>query len=203
MLEQIPYFNKQTLGQILKKQGSSLDYWVKTLVKRGDLIVLKKGFYVSRFYLLSLSKNPEARERYLEYLANMIRFPSYISLEYALSKYGAIPEGVAVITSLTTKSTRSFQNSLGSFTYRNIKPELFFGFKNFDFEGKRVKFASKAKALFDFFYFKKQKELAGKGIGSFRINWDVFEDEDRKEFREFVKISDSIKLNRVLKSLQW
>lgn len=34
--------------------------------------------------------------------------PSYISLEYALSYYGLIPEEAVVITAITTKKTQSY-----------------------------------------------------------------------------------------------
>jgi len=39
--------------------------------------------------------------------------PAYISLEYALSYYGLIPEEAVVITAITTKKTESYD--LGRF----------------------------------------------------------------------------------------
>ena len=108
-MEQIPYFNKVTLGEILNKGGENLNYWVKRLLKKGEIIALKKGLYVSKLYLLGLGKNPGLKERYLEYLANIMRYPSYVSLEYALAKYGVIPEGVFALTSVTLKTT-SYRN---------------------------------------------------------------------------------------------
>ena len=197
-MEQLPYFNKITLGEILGKKGENLNYWIKRLLEKGEIIALKKGLYVSRLYLLSLKKNPDLKEKYLEYLANIIRYPSYISLEYALAKYGAIPEGVYTVTSVTLKSTRVFRNELGRFTYRNIKNELFGGFEILDFDGNRIKFASKGKALFDFLYYKKLGELE-----ELRINWDIFNTQDREGFKKIVILSGSAKMRKVLKNLKW
>ena len=156
LLKSLAYFNKSTLGEILEKFGENLNYQIKKLIKTGELICLKKGLYTSRVYLLTLEKTPGLYERYLEYLANITRQPSYVSLEYALAKYGLIPEGVYTITSITLKTPRIFKNSLGNFTYRNIKESLFTGFNNLDFEGKRVKMATKGKSLFDFLYLRKE-----------------------------------------------
>lgn len=198
ILRNLPYFNKSTLGDVLGKSGENLNYRVKKLIRQGELIVLKKGLYTTKLYLLSLEKNPVLREAYLEYLANVIRYPSYISLEYALSKYGLIPEGVFSLTSVTLKSSRVYKNSLGNFIYRNIKEDLFFGFEDRDFEGKRLKTATKAKALFDFLYFRKVIPL-----DDLRINWEVFLPNDKEKFAAIVEKSNSPKMERVLKSLKW
>ncbi len=59
------------------------------------------------------------------YVANKLYEPSYISLEFALSYHGIIPETVYEITSVTTKSTRRFEAMGKVFTYRRIKREAF------------------------------------------------------------------------------
>lgn len=198
ILRSFPYFNKLTLGDVLGKSGENLNYWVKKMIKQGDLIVLKKGLYTTKLYLLGLEKNPSLRESYLEYLANIIRYPSYLSLEYALSKYGVIPEGVYSLTSVTLKSSRVFGNSLGNFIYRSIKKNLFSNFENKDFDGKRIKIATKEKALFDLLYFRKVGSL-----DDLRINWDVFSLNEKVRFAEIVKGSQSSKMKKILKLLKW
>lgn len=197
-MEQLPYFNKITLGEILGKDGENLNYWIKKLLEKGEIIALKKGLYVSKLYLLSLEKNLGLKEQYLEYLANIIRYPSYISMEYALAKFGVIPEGVYAITSITTKTPRAYKNKLGNFIYKNIKDNLFGGFEVMDFEGKRIKFATKAKALFDFLYFRKPEKLE-----DLRINWDQFNDNDKNEFKKIVFESGSNKIKKELKVIKW
>ena len=197
-MEQLPYFNKITLGEILGKEGQNLNYWIKMLLKKGEIIALKKGLYVGKDYLLSLSKNPGLMEKYLEYLANIIRYPSYVSMEYALSKYGIIPEGVYAITSVTTKTGRIYKNDLGNFIYKSIRDDLFDDFDVKEYEGQRIKFASRAKALFDYLYFRKKENM-----GDLRINWDQFDENDRHEFKKIVAKSGSYKIKKVLVKLKW
>lgn len=58
-------------------------------------------------------------------LASSIYGPSYISFEYALSKYALIPERVNVITcaSFDKKKKKKYTTDFGVFTYRDI-PKL-------------------------------------------------------------------------------
>lgn len=198
ILKDMPYFNRSTLGDILTRSGENLKYRLKKLTLSGEIIGLKNGLYVSSAYLLTLEKNAELYERYLEYLANIIRSPSYISLEYALSRYGVIPEGVYAITSITLKTTRTYNNKLGSFIYRNIKESLFEGFENLEFEGKRVKMATKAKALFDFLYLRK-----GTLVDDLRFNLDMLSKKDKIEFLKYVSAADSNKMRSISKKLKW
>jgi predicted transcriptional regulator of viral defense system len=193
----LPYFNKLTLEEIIGRKKESLNYWVKKLLREGEIISLKKGLYVSKLYLLGLEKNPGLKEAYLEYLANILRYPSYLSLEYALAKYGLIPEAVYSLTSVTIKSSRIYKNALGNFIYRKISPRLFFGFINGEFEDKRVKIASPAKAIFDFFYFKPfplTGESQEKFLKDLRINWEILTKKDWREFGEIVRQANSRKM---------
>src|SRR3989344_4847720 len=63
--------------------------------KRGFILQIKRGLYVFPDVL-----PPDV------YIANKLYSPSYISLEFALSYHGVIPETVYEITSVTTKTTR-------------------------------------------------------------------------------------------------
>lgn len=40
-----------------------------------------------------------------------------------------IPEAVTSITSVSTLKTARFENKFGQYSYQNVKPELFFGYK--------------------------------------------------------------------------
>ena len=62
------------------------------------------------------------------YLANKIYSPSYISLEFALSYHGVIPETVYEITSVTTKATRRLETLGKVFSYRRIKKSAYTGY---------------------------------------------------------------------------
>lgn len=119
-----------------------LHYWIKN----GKLLRLKKGVY-------TLNKDERRAPLSPLWLANYLYWPSYISLEYALSLYGLIPEAVGAITSVTTKKTANFNNSLGRFTYRNISETFFFGFKRHKTsEGQSYWMAEPEKALLDFIH---------------------------------------------------
>ena len=82
-LEQRPIFNKKTAAILIGKTGNNLDKKIERLLKEGYLVNLKKGWYVSKPFLDKQSN----LKSFTEYLANKLRTPSYLSLEYVLSKY--------------------------------------------------------------------------------------------------------------------
>ena len=86
---------------------------ITSLLKKGDLIRVKKGIYV-------LGKSHRKRPYSLEVLANQIYGPSYISFEYALSFYGLIPEKVTRVTSACSKRNKDFKTPVGDFVYYYI-----------------------------------------------------------------------------------
>ncbi len=86
---------------------------VRDLLKKNDLIRVKKGLYVIN---PKVSKKSYSRE----VVANLIYGPSAISFEYALAFYGMIPERVETITSITSKRDKVFSTPLGIFTYKYI-----------------------------------------------------------------------------------
>jgi len=88
---------------------------VSGLLAEGSLVRLRKGLYV---FGERYRRTPLSRER----LANLIYGPSYVSLDYALSHYGLIPERVENATSVTTGENRRFNTPLGDFTYRPLPP---------------------------------------------------------------------------------
>jgi hypothetical protein len=91
---------------------------INSLLRQGAIIRVKKGLYI---FGDAWRRRPFSREL----LANLIYGPSYISLEYALSHHGLIPEGVPTVTSVTTGRSRSFDTPVGRFTYRRISLAAF------------------------------------------------------------------------------
>mgnify|MGYP001572111654 FL=1 len=85
--------------------------------KRGFIAQIKRGLYVF----------PDALPPDV-YIANKLYSPSYISLEFALSYHGVIPENVYEITSVTTKATRHFETLGKIFSYRKIKKTAYTGY---------------------------------------------------------------------------
>lgn len=116
-----PYdiFDYQALVTILSHYKKPRDR-ITTLIKQGMIIRIKKGLY-------SFGKDLQKHPVCLEYIANLIYGPSYISMEYALSCYGLIPERVYTITSVTVKRTRYFETPLGNFYYKAMNLRLYSG----------------------------------------------------------------------------
>ena len=116
---------------------------IRMLEKDGQLIRLKRGLYV-------VSTEVSGKPVNACLCANHIYGPSYVSQQWALRWYGLIPERVYTITSVTTKRTRAFENSLGRFTYEQVKPEYFFiGIDIVEEDGITFLMAGREKALCD------------------------------------------------------
>lgn len=199
-LESLPIFNKQTLELLVGKSGVNLDRKIERLTKKKYLVSLKKGWYVTQSFLEKQSD----LSIYTEYIANKLRSPSYLSLEYILFKNDLIPEAVNTWTSVTLKSTREYDTSLGLFSYRSLKKELFIGYSQLMSNGYGVYQASKAKALFDFLYLKKNlsADLEYELRKGLRINWDIFLKKDMREFAQYVHLTDMRKMNSILKFIR-
>lgn len=204
-IDKLPYFNKVTLGVALVKSGQNLDYWVKTRLKSGEIIALKKGLFVTKMYLARIEESSGIYEKYIQFIANTLRYPSYISLEYMLSLYGIIPEGVYVITSVTTKSSRLFTNKLGNFRYQNMKRKLFLGYKEIEYKDNPVRIATKAKALFDLIYLRNfgNSSLKYELSEGLRLNLNTYTIDDINEFKKYVDLSSSVKMRKTIKILKW
>lgn len=116
---------------------------VSALEKKGDLIRLKQG-------LFALHPNLTGQLLSTELVANYIYGPSYISLQYALRFYGLIPERVYTVTSMTTRHSRVFYNSLGRFEYVHVDEKAFpIGVRAVTMDNATFLIASPEKALCD------------------------------------------------------
>jgi hypothetical protein len=107
----------QQLTSLLRRYAKPRDR-ITALLAAGELIRVRKGLYVlgDRY-----RREPLVREL----LANLIYGPSYVSLDYALSRHGLIPERVAEVTSVTTGEHRRFVTPMGVFSYRKITPRRY------------------------------------------------------------------------------
>lgn len=113
--EEVDY---QFLVSVLKDYSRPRDK-ITAWLKSKDLIRIKKGLYV-------FGKNVSLTPYSLEILANLIYGPSAISLGYALSFYGLIPERVSVVTSITNKRHKEFSTPAGDFTYYFLHPKKYY-----------------------------------------------------------------------------
>lgn len=88
------------------------------------------------------------------YLANHLYQPSYVSLEFALSFHGIIPETVYAITSVTPRATQTFQVRGKTFTFHRLKKGAFTGYRIVRQGGFTFAMADPEKAFVDLAYYR-------------------------------------------------
>lgn len=142
--QEAPLIDSSTFS-LYNEKPQNLRRQVREWVKKDYLIPLKRGLYI-------FSSQWRKIQPSVLFMANFLVLPSYVSLEQALGFYEIIPEKVTVITSVTTKKTKIFKNLVGSFEYRSIKEDLFFGFRKEIDNNQEFFIALPEKALLDFFY---------------------------------------------------
>ena len=150
---------------------------------KGYIRKVIKGFYIFSDLVLN--------ENVLFEVSNRIYKPSYISLESALSYYHLIPESVYSVTSVSTRRTYKFITSITEFSYRTVRPDLYFGYVVQAYNQKAFKIAQPEKAIVDYFY-----------LNPYLKNENDFESLRLNSERFFEIIDEKILLNYVTKSLQ-
>jgi hypothetical protein len=105
-------FDYTQLMMALKEYRKPRDV-VSSLLRKNQIIRIRKGLYI---FGPLWCRNKVS----VETLANLVYGPSVISLEYALSWYGLIPEHVETITSITTGRSRVFHTPAGRFSYLHL-----------------------------------------------------------------------------------
>ncbi|MEI8343847.1 MAG: hypothetical protein WCF93_02785 [Candidatus Moraniibacteriota bacterium] len=156
-----------SIGDILKVDPAFHKQRLSEWQKKGYLKKITKGYYI--FADLKIN------ESLLFIIANKIFDPSYISLEMALSYYGLIPESVYEITSITSRKSHKISSPVGRFSYRQIKPELMFGYRLVSFQDHNFKLAEIEKAVLDYFYINSKLKTVGE-FEELRINQDTFKE---------------------------
>ena len=141
----IPVLGRQILRLFLPDEPH-LEVQISRWRRKGKIVPLTRTLFV-------LGEADRKINPSRLYLACEMYKPSYISLEYALSFHGLIPERVTEITCVSTRKTRTIANAFGNFSYRQIKTEGFTGFSSRkDEAGLPYFLAGPEKALVDFVY---------------------------------------------------
>ncbi|HOO47125.1 MAG TPA: hypothetical protein PLM29_12895 [Deltaproteobacteria bacterium] len=193
-------FDYQVLTSGLKGYSYPRDK-ITDLLREGQIIRVKKGLYI---FGPDYRRRPYSRE----ILANLIYGPSYISLEYALSYHGLIPERVEALTSVTTGRTRTFATPVGVFTYHMIPlPAFQSGMTRVELDdGGAFLIAAPEKALVDKLFVERSFEIRTlKGLEVYlfddlRIDQDLFSKLDSNSIFDYVDHYRSLKL-QLLSSL--
>jgi len=204
-LTSFPYFTIEAVKQLLGDETAAAGTIQTALyrwMKAGQIVQLKKGVYMTRrFFELHRADADFAP------MVSAILIPqSYLSMEYILQRNAILTEMTYPVSAITLKQTRVFENKLGTFTYRNIKEDLYQGFTISDYLGVPLAQATVAKALFDYLYLRpwksKGRSTSYNLAEALRLNLEDFTEKDQVEFVEFVEISKSKKMDRILKNLR-
>ncbi len=150
--------------------------------KQGFILQIKRGLYVFPDVL-----PPDV------YIANKIYSPSYISLEFALSYHGVIPETVYEITSVTTKATRQFETLGKIFSFRKIKKAAYTGYEVQKQQGISFYIADAEKAFADANYLR----LINKRKPISRFNKEKI---NLEKVLRYAKLFGNVKLISIIKT---
>lgn len=203
-LEPLPYFTIEAVRQLSGNEEiapgtirTALYRWMKS----GHVIQLKRGVYTTRrFYELHRS------DADFSMAVSAILIPqSYVSLEFILQRNAVLTEVTYPISAITVKNTRVIENTLGTFTYRHIKDELYRGYTITEYYGVLFAQASVAKALFDYLYLRPQTgslKSSSNLAEELRLNLEDFSIADQDEFAAYVESSKILKMVRILKNLR-
>ena len=192
----LPSFGAADLAPVGENRAY-LNIILSRQVKQGMMVRLRKNLYVTKSYL----DNAERRgifSDYVEFVASKLHSPSYLSLDYVLHEHNMLTEIPRNITSVGLRKTENFSNDLGNFIYHKIKEELFVGFKVVKKGSFSILKATKAKALFDFLYFRKRLITDKRAAEELRLNLDEFTTDDFKELKGYVEIERSTRMKEIV-----
>lgn len=106
-------FTHDRLESLLFPYINNVNAKISYMVKKGELIRLKKGVY-------TFGQDYQVNPIDIISVANTLYVPSYVSYDYALSYYGLIPERVYEVSSATLRGKKSFETDLGRFSYKPV-----------------------------------------------------------------------------------
>ncbi|HBH45925.1 MAG: hypothetical protein A2445_00120 [Candidatus Jacksonbacteria bacterium RIFOXYC2_FULL_44_29] len=197
--KEIPCFSLDDLAP-LETNKTYLKILLGRYAKNGKIIRLKKGLYVTKEYIDNLEKKGRL-SYYLDFLIGVLYEPSYLSLEFVLYRHNLLTDVPYNFTAVTKNKTAVFTNKFGNFLYYKIKDSLFCGFElvkegNFTFLR-----ATKAKALFDFLYLRKNILPVREAVKELRLNVENLSRADIKELKKYVTVEGSKKMKEIIKHL--
>ena len=178
-----PYFSRSDL---LSQGQKIFDYQLHLWVKKGYLLKLRNGVY-------AFVKDREKIKG--EEIAALLYQPSYLSLESALAWYGFIPEMVYARVSVTARINRTFINDFGTFIYRRLKAELFWGYVEIKTDHGHYLLAEPEKALLDYIYLNLSRIRSDADFENIRLNADRLK--ERLDADKFLKYLSAFDVKRM------
>lgn len=187
-LGHLSWFDFQTVVQLTDEPKESLRIQLHRWCRSGKLVSLRRGYYALGEIYRKRSVQPAA-------LAHVLYTPSYLSLQWALSYHGLIPERGVTYTSVTTRQTREFSNAFGIYQYRHVKNNLFFECEQVDVGEDRLWISTPEKTLLDFWYLEKgpwsEKKME-------EMRFQNFESVNPSRLEEQARIFDSPKIRQAV-----
>lgn len=185
--EEIDYLFLISTLQKYARPREKISDWLKS----GELIRVKKGLYV---FGETIAEEPFSKE----VLANLIYGPSAISLNYALSLYGLIPERVSTVTSITNKRNKKFMTPIGNYSYHYLNNERYsIGLKLYPLKnGETFLIATPEKALCDYIYLIDRKIIKNTNMKNYLL-YDLRLDESELKKLNLIHL---IEINKIYKS---
>jgi len=164
-------FTLSDLSQLSGIKKNVLSVEINRLVNKNILDRISNGFYENPF-------NPPS----IEEIAMIKRYPSYLSMEYALSKEGILSQRAYTLTLITTELPITYKTKNAVLEYHQINRKLFWGYK----KQKEILIAEPEKALLDLIYIRyiKNKEFTKNDLESI-LNDMELEEIDRKKFEKY------------------
>ena len=200
LAEKLPYFSIENL-LVTGIDSHYLKVLLYRQVKTRRVVRLKRGLYVSSRYL-DEAKASGKISNFLEFLACAIYQPAYLSGEYVLYRHNMLTDVPQNFTLMTLSKTARFSNMLGNFIYHSTHKRLFKGFMSAR-EGELViSKATKAKALFDFLYVRKNIIGNRKEFDALRLNLEVLSARDKKELKTYIALEGSPKMKQLYSFLK-
>ncbi|MBF0502943.1 MAG: hypothetical protein HQM09_22600 [Candidatus Riflebacteria bacterium] len=193
--EKIPLdvFDYQQLISCLTGYAKPRDR-ITTMLATGNLIRIRKGLYV---FGDKYRRNPVNRVM----LSNLIYGPSYVSLDYALSFYGLIPERVEDVTAVTTGQAKHFITPFGVFSYKSLSPNRYVtGVSMKEEDGMGFLIATAEKAIIDKvwtdkrFHPKRPEDFEEFLFDDLRVDEKGFSNLNSEQFRRITETFHSSKI---------
>lgn len=138
-----PYYTLADLEKILGQQRPSLYVTLNRLVASGVLVRLRRGVYQVMLQSPALAR-----------IANTLVYPSYLSFESVLSRYGILSQTPYGLTFATPRRSQHLILDDTPVQFHQLKADLFWGYSLID----EIYVGEPEKALLDQIY------LAGRGL---------------------------------------
>lgn len=165
-----PYFTIADIEKILNQKREVLRVSINRLIKKEILLPLLKGVYLL----------PENASK-IEQIINQIYFPSYLSFESALARFGILNQIPYTLSFASPAVSKKFFFQKYQIEIRKLKKELFFGYAL----QKDLFIALPEKALLDQLYLV--------SLGKAKLDWDELNLKELSKTK-FLKLSKKFPL---------